>query len=322
MDNMKRKEKIGVPTMQLHSSGPDLKPQGAISSRGEQKSTSRQSEKLPPSGGKNKVEPENSEQPEIKRRLSFKERREIKQNNDTQRKSTPSAPAAKAQPQPIKKPSLKDRRAQQKSDDQNVTSDKNSNSKRQTKQDQEEEQKKQSLADEIEIVQEANSDEEGSSSDDGQRLDRLLLDQSASSDQFDQDSKMALKAEQESSILTTAEPSMIIHDPKEEDNKWRMQRLIDVSLTDKLDGAQPLNFDTTGERLFIMFENMTLVEINTSTGKVVSQTDLLDFIGPELEEGEAPKARAFALFRDLNMLAVSTLQAVYLIDYENELKYS
>jgi hypothetical protein len=61
MDNMKRKEKIGVPTMQLHSSGPDLKPQGAISSRGEQKSTSRQSEKLPPSGGKNKVEPENSE---------------------------------------------------------------------------------------------------------------------------------------------------------------------------------------------------------------------------------------------------------------------
>jgi hypothetical protein len=98
--------------------------------------------------------------------------------------------------------------------------------------------------------------------------------------------------------------------------------LIDVSLTDKLDGAQPLNFDTTGERLFIMFENMTLVEINTSTGKVVSQTDLLDFIGPELEEGEAPKARAFALFRDLNMLAVSTLQAVYLIDYENELKYS
>jgi len=83
-----------------------------------------------------------------------------------------------------------------------------------------------------------------------------------------------------------------------------------------------LNFDTKDDRLFIMFENMTLVEINTSSGKVVDQTDLLTFIGPELEADEVPKARAFALFRDLNMLAVSTFNAVYLIDFENELKYS
>ena len=43
-----------------------------------------------------------------------------------------------------------------------------------------------------------------------------------------------------------------------------------------------------------------------------------------MEADEVPKALAFALFRDLNMLAISTQQAVYLIDYEtpNELKFS
>lgn len=43
-----------------------------------------------------------------------------------------------------------------------------------------------------------------------------------------------------------------------------------------------------------------------------------------MEDDEIPKARAFALFRDLNMLALSTQEAVYLVDYEtpNELKFS
>lgn len=41
-----------------------------------------------------------------------------------------------------------------------------------------------------------------------------------------------------------------------------------------------------------------------------------------MQEGEEAKARAFALFKDLNMIAVSTQQAVYLIDYENEMKFS
>ena len=69
MDNMKRKEKIGVPTMQLHTSG-------------DQKSTTRASEKLPAIKGR--AEQENGDCSDPKRRLSFKERRAIKQNNDTQ----------------------------------------------------------------------------------------------------------------------------------------------------------------------------------------------------------------------------------------------
>lgn len=41
-----------------------------------------------------------------------------------------------------------------------------------------------------------------------------------------------------------------------------------------------------------------------------------------MDDEEEPKARAFSLFKDLNMVAISTGTAVYLIDFEHELKFS
>lgn len=44
--------------------------------------------------------------------------------------------------------------------------------------------------------------------------------------------------------------------------------------------------------------------------------------GVEFAEGEEAKAQAFAVFKDLGMLAISTTHAVYLIDFEKGVKFN
>lgn len=44
--------------------------------------------------------------------------------------------------------------------------------------------------------------------------------------------------------------------------------------------------------------------------------------GVELGETESPFVNAFAIFKDLNMIAFSTGESVYLIDFESEFKFS
>lgn len=67
-----------------------------------------------------------------------------------------------------------------------------------------------------------------------------------------------------------------------------------------------------------MMSNLTLIELDLLTRKVTSTVRLSEVEGAE-EMGE--KATAFVLQKDLNMLAVSTGHAVYLFDYESDLRY-
>jgi hypothetical protein len=83
-----------------------------------------------------------------------------------------------------------------------------------------------------------------------------------------------------------------------------------------------VDFDSVGDRLFLMFTNMSLVEISIKSGKLVQEIQLREIDGVELGETEDPKVNAFAIFKDLNMIAFSTGESVYLIDFENEFKFS
>lgn len=83
-----------------------------------------------------------------------------------------------------------------------------------------------------------------------------------------------------------------------------------------------VDFDSSGDRLFVMFSNMSLVEISIATGKLVDDTNIAQLENIDLDENEQPKVQAFAIFKDLNMIALSTSEAVYLIDFENEIKFN
>lgn len=118
------------------------------------------------------------------------------------------------------------------------------------------------------------------------------------------------------SVATNQEPSVIIS--QNEAHGWALTQLLTVE-----EGASPLrDYDTHNERLFMLFENLRLVIADTTTGQVVQRHDLAEVLRAEMQEGEEPKARAFAVFSDVNLLAFSTQQAVYLVDYEQELKFS
>ena len=83
-----------------------------------------------------------------------------------------------------------------------------------------------------------------------------------------------------------------------------------------------MDFDSVGDRLFMLFTNFSLVEISIQSGKLVQEVDLREIEGVELAENGEARTKAFAIFKDLNMIAFSTAEAVYLIDFENEFKFS
>lgn len=71
-----------------------------------------------------------------------------------------------------------------------------------------------------------------------------------------------------------------------------------------------------------MFSNMSLVEISIKSGKLVQEIDILKVEGMELSENEPHKILTFSIFKDLKMIAFSTPEAVYLLNFENELKFN
>lgn len=95
------------------------------------------------------------------------------------------------------------------------------------------------------MVQEANSDEEGGSSDELNN-DNINEKSSSSSqnlndsvndfDPYTKDKSIKKMTDLlNESVITTAEPSVIISDGQSPpDNKWRLHHLIDMSLTDQL----------------------------------------------------------------------------------------
>lgn len=123
--------------------------------------------------------------------------------------------------------------------------------------------------------------------------------------------------------MTTANVTQAADVTIEETHKWSLQPLIEMAQEEGLSKDNTIvDFDSVGDRLFLMFTNMSLVEISIKSGKLVSEVNLREIEGVELDEAELSRVSAFAIFKDLHMIAFSTSHAVYLIDFESEFKFS
>ena len=84
-----------------------------------------------------------------------------------------------------------------------------------------------------------------------------------------------------------------------------------------------IDVDSVNERCFILFSDLKLIEINLQTKAVVREINVasLDGASENLSDPSNQKALAFAMFKDLNMIAVSTPVGLHMFDYETELQF-
>jgi hypothetical protein len=107
----------------------------------------------------------------------------------------------------------------------------------------------------------------------------------------------------------------------EETQKWQLQPLIEMAQEVGCYNTI-VDFDSVGDRLFLMFTNMSLVEISIKSKQLVQEINLTELDGIDFNFGEEQKVSAFAIISDLNLIAFSTSEAVYLVDFESEFKFS
>ena len=75
--------------------------------------------------------------------------------------------------------------------------------------------------------------------------------------------------------------------------------------------------DAVGDRLFVLYDDLTLHEINIKTKETVNEVNIADL--EDASDLAGKKATSFAMFKDLNIIAVSTSECVLLFDYESDL---
>ena len=69
-----------------------------------------------------------------------------------------------------------------------------------------------------------------------------------------------------------------------------------------------------------MFDDLTLTEVNLTTKEVVREVQIWTLVEDDLISGD-DKATAFDMFKDLNMIAISTSKGVHLFDYEEDMSH-
>ena len=69
-----------------------------------------------------------------------------------------------------------------------------------------------------------------------------------------------------------------------------------------------------------MFDDLTLTEVNLSTKEVVREVQIYTLVEEDVIAGD-DKATAFDMFKDLNMIAISTSKGVHLFDYEEDMSH-
>lgn len=104
---------------------------------------------------------------------------------------------------------------------------------------------------------------------------------------------------------------------KEDEYNWAFEDVAQLSM----DSAVKLvDVDSVDGRLFVLCDDLTLTEVSLESHQVVQQLNVAQLDGA----GEAlagQKALAFAMFKDLNMIAISSEHGVHLFDYEHELQH-
>ena len=99
-----------------------------------------------------------------------------------------------------------------------------------------------------------------------------------------------------------------------QDHHWRLEDLCTVEMQS---GWKVVDLDSVNNRLFVLMNDLTLVEVCMLKKEIVLTLSVVT-VAPEMENCEGV---AFAMFKDLNMMAISTSNSVCLFDYENELSH-
>ena len=81
------------------------------------------------------------------------------------------------------------------------------------------------------------------------------------------------------------------------------------------EGVKLIDFDCVDSRMFVLSDDLTLVEIDLENNEVKREVNLSQILGAEIIQGQ--KARAFSVFKELDMFAISTKTCVVLFDYES-----
>mgnify|MGYP000941577002 CR=1 FL=1 len=73
--------------------------------------------------------------------------------------------------------------------------------------------------------------------------------------------------------------------------------------------------DSVDDRLFVCYDDLTLMEVSLQRKEIVNEIN----IGDTEDTGElaGQKCTAFAMFKELDMLAISTPESVHLFDYKD-----
>lgn len=109
----------------------------------------------------------------------------------------------------------------------------------------------------------------------------------------------------------------ILENEKVENYNWSFEDVADLP---KGPDIAVVNADSVNERCFILLSDLSLIEINLQTKEVVNLVSLKEVEGAA-EHMLDDKAVAFAMYKDLNTIAVATENGYHIFDYETELKH-
>ena len=98
---------------------------------------------------------------------------------------------------------------------------------------------------------------------------------------------------------------------EDDEYNWNLEDVVGLPVSD---GQRVVDFDSIEERLLVVFDNLKLVEVNIQSKQVINEFQLSEVEGADQLVGQ--KATSFAMFKDLNMLAISTEQSVFFFTYE------
>ena len=87
----------------------------------------------------------------------------------------------------------------------------------------------------------------------------------------------------------------------EEQNQWALELVTGLPL---MPGQKVIALDSVEDRLFVCYDDLTLMEVSLKQRQIVNEINIGD--SEEMGELAGQKCTAFAMFKELDMLAVST----------------
>jgi hypothetical protein len=111
---------------------------------------------------------------------------------------------------------------------------------------------------------------------------------------------------------------MILGDLQNNEYSWALEDV--VASWPLKDGQKIVDVDSVDGRLFILLDNLILLEASIESKEVVRQVNLAELEGAS-EFCVDQKATSFSMFKDVSMIGVSSQKNVLLFDYENDLSF-